>query len=172
MEQLFDMSMDTRHAIFEKWVESLYSDFVMLNYELGLVPISAVVRLFNDEKGEFVQNALELLLRGNLKYSRKRNSPRPSSGDGIRIQTARRYLPPHLKSIIARMNQTARIYEETVNAETEQIRRNNEPAQREHANNLREHKINACENTLGVGNAICQLLLSIRELRERQALNQ
>ncbi|CAL8071150.1 unnamed protein product [Orchesella dallaii] len=67
----YDLSNDTRKLLLNAWTESLRSDFVMLNYELGLEPISAFIKPFNQEKGEFVEKAIELLLRGDLKYARK-----------------------------------------------------------------------------------------------------
>ncbi|CAL8117652.1 unnamed protein product [Orchesella dallaii] len=72
----YDLSNDTRKFLLNAWTESLRSDFVMLNYELGLEPISTFIKPFNQEKGEIVEKAIELLLRGDLKYARKVSASR------------------------------------------------------------------------------------------------
>ncbi|CAL8124330.1 unnamed protein product [Orchesella dallaii] len=74
MEHLYDLKKGLRETLLNEWVESLNSDFVMLNYDLVLEPISTFARKYDKEKGELVHNALELLLRGELKYSRRRRT--------------------------------------------------------------------------------------------------
>ncbi|CAL8109648.1 unnamed protein product [Orchesella dallaii] len=76
MDKLYDLPVDTRKALLNAWTETLNSDFVMLKTELALEPLSNFVKPYNQEKGEFVETAIEFLLRGNLKYARIRNRTR------------------------------------------------------------------------------------------------
>ncbi|CAL8117696.1 unnamed protein product [Orchesella dallaii] len=89
----YDLSNDTRKLLLNAWTESLRSDFVMLNYELGLEPISTFIKQFNQEKGEFVEKAIELLLRGDLKYAKNVSGSR--TGKPSRRLTTKRSSPEH-----------------------------------------------------------------------------
>ncbi len=63
---------DETNLILQKWKGSLVSYFRMLPTQLRLQPISNVVKAkLGLEKGDLVDNAIELLLNGNLKYTKR-----------------------------------------------------------------------------------------------------
>ncbi|ODN01576.1 GTPase IMAP family member 5 [Orchesella cincta] len=148
MEQLYDLESEIRDSLFLEWIESLSSNYVMLSYELGLAPISAVVRMVSEEKGEFVQNAMELLLRGDLKYSRRRNTP---IGNVTRVKTAKKYMPARFKNIINRLNSTMEQYRLELEEHTDQIRQQNLQSDREFEARAREEmrRKEACNAAFG-----------------------
>ncbi|ODN01553.1 Septin spn5 [Orchesella cincta] len=87
MEKFHELPTETQKILLNAWTETLSSDFDMLNYDLGLEPISEFIKTFSKEKGDFIEEAIELLLRGELIYQRKsrnrtttvRSTPKPTT---------------------------------------------------------------------------------------------
>ncbi|CAL8124063.1 unnamed protein product [Orchesella dallaii] len=156
MEQLHDLPVDTRESLFKTWIATLDKQPVMLTYELGLTPISEVARIVDEEKGELVAQAIELLLRGDLKYSRRRST---HSGR----KTARKYLPAKYKNIINQMNQTFERERVELDMQTQLIRQHNDLAENEFKQIQEQQRRRNQEASQACGSSpLCRIILGLQ----------
>jgi len=112
------------------------------------------VRMVDEEKGDFVQHAIELLLRGDLKYSRRRSN---TNGNPTRVKTVRRYLPTRYKNLISKMNQTLERERVEMEMQTQLIRQHNELAENEFQKIRRWQQCGNLDSPFG--RVVCDMIL-------------